>query len=234
MTPPSLPPCEILPNGERHRCAAAYSSPDTDRYHVHLAINKVSLDGRVLDRWQDYAKLGRAAEWCEREMGLLVDRHVAWREKLGERELGLMPEFEPELVVGVAQGLDRQEGATIDRRDAVRRTHYSWVDVLKREALARAAHAAPSQRRAPGHHAPSSQRRTRSPQARGAAPPTTSPAAAMPAPTQCAAPTKLGFWRHRKRTQPWLQPAQVQTQVRGFHPLTMLRTDHSRTTPGRF
>ncbi len=108
---------------------------DIDRYHVHLAINKVSLDGRVLDRWQDYAKLGRAAEWCEREMGLQVDRHVAWREKLGERELGVVPEFEPERSVGVAQGLDRQEGATIDRRDAVRRTHYSWVDLLKREAV---------------------------------------------------------------------------------------------------
>jgi hypothetical protein len=37
--------------------------------------------------------------------------------------------------VGVAQGLDRQEGATIDRRDAVRRTHYSWVDLLKRETV---------------------------------------------------------------------------------------------------
>jgi hypothetical protein len=68
-------------------------------------------------------------------MGLLVDRHVARREKLGDREMGLMPEFEPELAVGVAQGLDRQEGATIDRRDAVRRTHYSWLDVLKREAV---------------------------------------------------------------------------------------------------
>jgi hypothetical protein len=121
-------------DADRHQYfAALHHDIDTDRYHVHLAINKVSLDGRVLDRWQDYAKLGRAAEWCEREMGLLVDRHVAWREKLGERELGLMPE--PELAVGVAQGLDRQEGATIDRRDAVRRTHYSWVDVLKREVV---------------------------------------------------------------------------------------------------
>jgi hypothetical protein len=123
-------------DADRHQYfAALHHDVDIDRYHVHLAINKVSLDGRVLDRWQDYAKLGRAAEWCEREMGLLVDRHVAWREKLGERELGLIPEFKPELAVGVAQGIDRQEGATIDRRDAVRRTHYSWVDVLKREAV---------------------------------------------------------------------------------------------------
>jgi hypothetical protein len=125
-------------DADRHQYfAALHHDVDTDRYHVHLAINKVSLDGRVLDRWQDYAKLGRAAEWCEREMGLQVDRHVAWREKLGERELGLVPDFEQsqELAVGVAQGIDRQEGATIDRRDAVRRTHYSWVDLLKREAV---------------------------------------------------------------------------------------------------
>jgi hypothetical protein len=69
-------------DADRHQYfAALHHDVDTDRYHVHLAINKVSIDGRVLDRWQDYAKLGRAAEWCEREMGLLVDRHVAWREK---------------------------------------------------------------------------------------------------------------------------------------------------------
>jgi hypothetical protein len=60
---------------------------DTDRYHVHFAINKISLDGRVLERWQDYAKLGWAAEWCERERGFQVDQHVGWREKAGEREL---------------------------------------------------------------------------------------------------------------------------------------------------
>ena len=56
--------------------AALHHDLDTDRYHVHLAINRVSVRDRMLDRWQDYAKLGRAAEWCEREMGLQVDRHV--------------------------------------------------------------------------------------------------------------------------------------------------------------
>jgi len=62
-------------------------------------------------------------------MGLHVDRHVAWRDKLCERELGIVPDTGPSLgrTEGVAQGVDRQEGATIDRRDAVRRTHYSWV-----------------------------------------------------------------------------------------------------------
>jgi hypothetical protein len=108
-------------DADRHQYfAALHHHADTDRYHVHLAINKVSLDGRALDRWQDYAKLARAAEWCERELGLQVDRRVAWREKLGERGLGKIAHA-PGLAVGVAQGLHRQEGATIDRRDAVRR-----------------------------------------------------------------------------------------------------------------
>jgi len=122
---------------EHQYFAVIHNDADTDRSHVHVAINKVSLRGRMLDRWQDYAKLARAAEWSEREMGLQVDRHVAWREKLGERELGIVPDAG--LLVGstegVAQGIDRQEGATIDRRDAVRRTHYSWVELLQREAV---------------------------------------------------------------------------------------------------
>jgi hypothetical protein len=125
-------------DADRHQYfAAMHHDVETDRYHVHLAINKISLDGRVLDRWQDYAKLGRAAEWCEREMGLQVDRHVGWREKLGERELGLVPEPEQsfERAESVALGVDRQEGATIDRRDAVRRTHYSWIELLQRDAV---------------------------------------------------------------------------------------------------
>jgi hypothetical protein len=125
-------------DADRHQYfAAMHHDVDTDRYHVHLAINKISLDGRVLERWQDYAKLGRAAEWCEREMGLQVDRHVAWREKLGERELSLMPGPEERVaqVESVARGVDRQEGATIERRDAVRRTHYSWVELLQRDAV---------------------------------------------------------------------------------------------------
>ena len=119
-------------DADRHQYFAAMQHDvDTDRYHVHLAINKISLDGRVLDRWQDYSKLGRAAEWCEREMGLHVDPHVRWREKLGERELGLVaePEQSFERVESVALGVDRQEGATIDRRAAVRRTHYLWVEL---------------------------------------------------------------------------------------------------------
>jgi hypothetical protein len=125
-------------DADRHQYfAAMHHDVDTDRYHVHLAINKISLDGRVLERWQDYAKLGRAAEWCEREMGLQVDRHVAWREKLGERELSLVPGPEERVaqIESVARGVDRQEGATIERRDAVRRTHYSWVELLQRDAV---------------------------------------------------------------------------------------------------
>ncbi len=124
-------------DADRHQYfAAMHHDVDTDRYHVHLAINKISLDGRVLERWQDYAKLGRAAEWCEREMGLQVDRHVGWREKLGERELSLVPGPEEHVQIeSVARGVDRQEGATIERRDAVRRTHYSWVELLQREAV---------------------------------------------------------------------------------------------------
>jgi len=122
---------------EHQYFAAIHHDADTDRSHVHVAINKVSLRGRMLDRWQDYAKLARAAEWSEREMGLQVDRHVVWREKLGERELGIVPDagLRLERTEGVAQGIDRQEGATIDRRDAVRRTHYSWVELLAREAV---------------------------------------------------------------------------------------------------
>jgi len=46
-----------------------------------------------------------------------------------------VPEFAPTLAVGVAQGLDRHEGATIDRRDAVWRTHDLRVDELEREAV---------------------------------------------------------------------------------------------------
>jgi hypothetical protein len=126
---------------EHQYFAAMHHDADTDRYHVHLAVNKVSLRGRALNRWQDYAKLARAAEWCEREMGLHVDRHAEWRSKLGERNLSLVPEIEAHLepAWGIAEGIDRQEGATIDRRDAVRRTHYSWVELLGREAVPAAA-----------------------------------------------------------------------------------------------
>jgi len=98
---------------------------------VHLAINKVSVRERMLDRWKDYAKLGRAAEWCEREMGLQVDRHVEWRSSSASarfRSHRHRRELEPALAM--AAGIDRQEGATIDRRDAVRRTHYSWGRAL--------------------------------------------------------------------------------------------------------
>jgi hypothetical protein len=126
---------------EHQYFAAMHHDVDTDRYHVHLAVNKVSLRGRALNRWQDYAKLARAAEWCERELGLHVDRHAEWRSKLGERNLSLVPEIEAHLepAWGIAEGIDRQEGATIDRRDAVRRTHYSWVELLGREAVPAAA-----------------------------------------------------------------------------------------------
>ncbi|MGP6158608.1 MAG: relaxase/mobilization nuclease domain-containing protein [Vulcanimicrobiaceae bacterium] len=125
---------------EHQYFAAMHHDVDTDRYHVHLAINKVSLRGRALNRWQDYAKLARAAEWCGREMGLQVDRHSEWRSKLGERDLSLIPEIERSVETrGIAQGVDRQEGATIDRRDAVRRTRYSWVELLVREAVPAAA-----------------------------------------------------------------------------------------------
>jgi len=126
-----------LDASEHQFFAALHHDVDTDRYHVHLAINKVSVRERMLDRWQDYAKLGRAAEWCEREMGLQVDRHVEWRSKLGEREFSLVPGIERELepALAMAAGIDRQEGATIDRRDAVRRTHYSWVELLSRGAV---------------------------------------------------------------------------------------------------
>ncbi|MGP6156645.1 MAG: hypothetical protein ACLPYS_03840 [Vulcanimicrobiaceae bacterium] len=74
-------------------------------------------------------------------MGLQVDRHSEWRSKLGERDLSLIPEIERsfEPTRGIAQGIDRQEGATIDRRDAVGRTHYSWVEHLGREAVPAAA-----------------------------------------------------------------------------------------------
>ncbi len=100
---------------EHQYFAALHHDADTDRYHVHLAINKVSVRGRSLDRWQDYAKLARAAEWCEREMGLQVDRHLEWRSKLGERALDFIPDLDgAEHALGIAQGLDRQEGATID------------------------------------------------------------------------------------------------------------------------
>ncbi len=132
-----------LDASEHQYFAALHHDVDTDRYHVHLAINKVSVRDRMLDRWQDYAKLGRAAEWCEREMGLQVDRHVEWRSKLGERAFSLVPGIERELepALAMAAGIDRQEGATIDRRDAVRRTHYSWVELLSREAVPAAAFA---------------------------------------------------------------------------------------------
>lgn len=126
---------------EHQYFAAIHHDADTDRYHIHLAVNKVSLRGQALNRWQDYAKLARAAEWCEREMGLQVDRHSEWRSKLGERDFSLVPEIEVNLepARGIAEGIDRQEGATIDRRDAVRRAHYSWVELLGREAVPAAA-----------------------------------------------------------------------------------------------
>ncbi len=58
-------------DADRHQYVAAlHYDVDTDRYHVHLAVNEVLLDGRAPDRLQDYAKLARAADWFERELGL--------------------------------------------------------------------------------------------------------------------------------------------------------------------
>ncbi|MGP6190687.1 MAG: relaxase/mobilization nuclease domain-containing protein [Vulcanimicrobiaceae bacterium] len=42
-----------LDAGEHRYFAAMHHDVDTDRYQFHLAINKVSLRGRALNRWQD-------------------------------------------------------------------------------------------------------------------------------------------------------------------------------------
>jgi hypothetical protein len=116
--------------------AAMHYDEDTSRYHIHVGINAVGLNGRCLGRWQDYAKMARAAEWCEREFGLYVDRHAEWRSKLGERDFHWsFPELDGAAErKGAIKGVYRQEGGSIDRRDAVRRTHYSWVELLASDA----------------------------------------------------------------------------------------------------
>jgi hypothetical protein len=46
-------------------------------------------------------------------------------------------------------------------------------------------------------------------------------------------PGHLSFTIHLERAELWLQPAQVQAQVRGFHVLPALRPDHPRPAPDR-
>ena len=44
---------------EHQYFAAMHHDVDTERVHIHVVLNRVSLQGRLLDRWQDYAKLSR-------------------------------------------------------------------------------------------------------------------------------------------------------------------------------
>jgi hypothetical protein len=77
--------------------AALHFDPDEDRYHVHLMINRRDLrTGNLLRMKGHHYKMARASEWCERDMGLLVDRKVDWRAHVSDRDLGMEVERAPE------------------------------------------------------------------------------------------------------------------------------------------
>jgi hypothetical protein len=77
--------------------AALHYDPDEDRYHVHLMMNRRDRStGNLLRLDNHYFKMARASEWCEREMGLQVDRKTDWRSKVSDRDLGIEVERAPE------------------------------------------------------------------------------------------------------------------------------------------
>jgi hypothetical protein len=95
--------------------AATHYDVDDGRYHTHVMANRRSTrTGNLLDMHNDYFKLARAAEWCEREFGLQVDRKPYWRTKVSDRDLGLEVERAPER----------------ERPDLVKR---SWSSVVEME-----------------------------------------------------------------------------------------------------
>jgi hypothetical protein len=117
--------------------AALHRDQDDGRYHLHLAVNKTHpVTLRALDRSDDFAKLARAAEWVEREYGCQVDRHMSWREKLPEVELGLtLNDAADYYQKVVAVGLKiAPEGAPQREMDAARRAGYSWVALVSKDA----------------------------------------------------------------------------------------------------
>jgi flagellar biosynthesis GTPase FlhF len=77
--------------------AATHYDVDDGRYHTHVMANRRSTrTGKLLDMHNDYFKFARAAEWCEREFGLQVDRKPDWRKKVSDRDLGMEVERAPE------------------------------------------------------------------------------------------------------------------------------------------
>jgi hypothetical protein len=121
--------------------SALHYDEEKGRYHLHVGISRVNPEtGRVLNTWNDYAKLARAAEWAEREYGLQVDRHANWRKKVGERdfaleaaELGDHAEHQLGRDAEGVRGLDAERTGTTQARDARARAHYSWTAILARE-----------------------------------------------------------------------------------------------------
>ena len=75
----------------------------------------------------DYFKLARAAEWCEREFGLQVDRKPDWRKHVSDRDLGMEVERAPEReraeAVKQSWSIGRRAGAAGDGRAE------TWEDV---------------------------------------------------------------------------------------------------------
>jgi hypothetical protein len=124
-------------DAEAHQWYAAMHV-DSERVHVHLAINRVEAENyRLLRTWNDHARLARAAEWVEREHGCLSDRRMNWRAKgLAELDLSDLEGFEErEVLPGIAQITNLPPGAATSEADAVRQAGYSWVALLSREAV---------------------------------------------------------------------------------------------------
>ena len=75
---------------EHQSFTAVHYDADTDRYHLHIGVNKIGPEAhRVLRTWNDFAKLAGASEYLERQYGFTVDRKMDWRKKVGERDFGL-------------------------------------------------------------------------------------------------------------------------------------------------
>ena len=108
--------------------AATHYDEDDGRYHTHVMANRRSTrTGKLLDMHNDFFKLARAAEWCEREFGLQVDRKPDWRKRVSDRDLGMEVERAP--VHQRAEAVKQSWSIVVEQALPAMKVAQTWEDV---------------------------------------------------------------------------------------------------------
>jgi hypothetical protein len=108
--------------------AATHYDEDDGRFHTHVMANRRSTrTGKLLDMHNDFFKLARAAEWCERGFGLQVDRKPDWRKRVSDRDLGMEVELAP--VRERAQAVKQSWTSVIDQALPAMKAARTWDDI---------------------------------------------------------------------------------------------------------